>query len=287
MKHISILVPEGDCSLSNIEGSHQIFSEVNSFLQRAGKQKLFDIQLVGVQLEPGLKKGFFTIQPDITIDDDLKTDLIIIPALQGNMQKNLALNTMVLPWLIQQYKRGAEIASLCIGSFLLASTGLLKGRKCATHWIAADDFRAMFPDVDLVTDKVITDEQGIYSSGGAYSSLNLILYLVEKFAGRQMAILCSKVFQIEIDRNNQSPFMIFNGQKDHNDEAIQKAQALIEQNVTDRITVDQLAVMVAVGRRNLERRFKKATSNTVVEYMQRVKIEAAKMSLETGRGKCK
>lgn len=283
MKHISILVPEGDCSLTNIEGTHQIFSEVNSFLVRAGKPRLFKIQLVALNKQAGLKKGFFNVHPDVVISDNIQTDLIIIPALQGDIKKNLELNQAFLPWLVTQYKIGAEIATLCLGSFLLASTGLLKGRKCATHWVAANDFKSMFPDVHLVTDKIITDEQGIYSSGGAYSSLNLILYLVEKFAGRNMAILCSKIFQIEIDRNSQSPFMIFNAQKDHEDEAIKKAQEFIEQNVQDKITVDQLALMISVGRRNLERRFKKATSNTIVEYIQRVKVEAAKMSLETSR----
>ena len=149
--------------------------------------------------------------------------------------------------------------------------------------MAANDFRQMFPDVNLVTEKIITDEQGIYSSGGAFSYLNLILYLIEKYAGHEMAVLSAKVFAIEIERDNQLSFTIFQGQKEHEDEPIKKAQEFIEKNFQDKITVDQLASMLALGRRNFERRFKKATSNTVVEYIQRVKIEAAKMSLESSR----
>jgi transcriptional regulator GlxA family with amidase domain len=141
----------------------------------------------------------------------------------------------------------------------------------------------MFPDVDLVEDRIITDEEGIYSSGGAFSYLNLILYLVEKHAGRDVAVICSKAFQIDFRRDSQSPFIMFRGQKDHEDELIRKAQEYIEKNVEERITVDQLASLLALGRRNLERRFKKATSNTVVEYIQRVKVEAAKMSFESSR----
>lgn len=283
MKHISILVPEGDISVSNIEGTHQIFSEVNGFLARTGKPPLFKIELVGLRKETRFKKGLFSIHPEVLIGDVTQTDLIIIPAIQSDMKKALVANHAFVPWLIQQYKGGAEIASLCIGSFLLASTGLLNGKKCATHWIAANDFRAMFPDVHLVPDQVITGENGIYSSGGAYSSFNLILYLVEKYAGRDMAILCSKVFQIEIERNSQSPFMIFNGQKEHEDELIKKAQAYIEKNYSDKFTVDELASTLAISRRNLERRFKKVTFNSIVEYVQRVRIEAAKMSLEKNR----
>jgi len=134
-----------------------------------------------------------------------------------------------------------------------------------------------------VTEKVITDENGIYSSGGAFSYLNLILYLIEKYAGRDISILAAKVFAIEVERDNQLSFTIFQGQKGHEDEQVKKAQEFIEQNFHEKISVDQLASMFALGRRNLERRFKKATSNTVVEYIQRVKVEAAKMSLESSR----
>jgi len=170
-----------------------------------------------------------------------------------------------------------------MGAFLLASTGLLKGRKCATHWMAANEFRKMFPDVELVTEKVITDEHQIYSSGGAFSYLNLILHLIEKYAGHDMAVLSAKVFAIEMERDSQSSFIIFQGQKEHADESIIKAQEFIEKNYQDKITVEQLASMLALSRRNLERRFKKATANTVTEYIQRVKMEAAKKSFETSR----
>jgi len=170
-----------------------------------------------------------------------------------------------------------------MGAFILASTGLLKGRKCATHWLATNEFRNMFPDVNLVTEKIITDEQGIYSSGGAFSYLNLILYLIEKHAGRDMAVLAAKVFAIELDRQNQLSFVIFQGQKEHEDVEIKQAQEFIEKNYQEKITVDELTSKFSLGRRNFERRFKKATSNTVVEYIQRVKIEAAKISLESSR----
>ena len=141
----------------------------------------------------------------------------------------------------------------------------------------------MFPQVRLAAERVITDEQGLYTSGGAYSFLNLILYLVEKQTGRDTAVYLAKLMEIEIDRYSQSPFSIFRGQKEHEDEPIKQAQAYMESNVGKKISVDQLAGLFAISRRNFERRFKKATSNTPVEYLQRVKIEAAKKSLESGR----
>jgi transcriptional regulator GlxA family with amidase domain len=282
MKHISILIPEGDCSITHIEASHQILSEVNAFLASKDRDPLFEIDLVGLNRDSVLKKGFYSVHPDKTIYDISETDLIIIPAVQGrDMERAVHLNEAYIPWLREQHANGAEIASLCLGSFVLAATGLLKNKSCTTHWSAANEFRRMFPDVELLPEKILIDENGIYSSGGALSFSNLLLYLIEKYAGRDIAVLASKTFMIDIDRDRQSPFIIFKAQKDHLDEPILKAQQFIEKNFAEKMTVDELASMLALGRRNLERRFKKATSNTVVEYIQRVKIEAAKMSLES------
>lgn len=283
MKHISILIPLGHTSMVNIEGTYQIFSEVNGVLSELGREPLFDIHLVGVSRETRQTTGLFTVNPDVLIQNVSKTDLIIVPALFGDQKKAAERNKEFIPWIIQQYKDGAEIASFCIGSFFLAATGLLEGRRCTTHWRFANDFRKMFPDTNLLDDKIMTEDAGIYTSGGAYSYLNLLLYLIEKNAGRDVAVLISKAFMIDIDRDSQSPFIMFRGQKEHEDEQIKKAQEFIESNYQDKITVEQLASMLAVSRRNLERRFKKATANTVVEYIQRVKIEAAKMTLETSR----
>ncbi|MEO8664498.1 MAG: helix-turn-helix domain-containing protein [Ignavibacteria bacterium] len=281
MMHVSILVPKG-AILGSIEGPRQLLTQVNQFFKEKGQKPLFNIQLVGLTKENALTGGLFIVHANL-LKDVKKTDLIIIPAIDGDMKNALEMNAEFIPWIIRQRKAGAEIASLCIGAFLLAATGLMNGRKCATHWAAANEFRKMFPEVSLVPEKIITDESGIYSSGGAYSYLNLILYLIEKYAGRDMAIMCSKVFAIDIERNNQSPFNIFSGQKEHGDEPIKNAQEFIENNFQEKITVDQLATMLALGRRNMERRFKKATSNTVIEYIQRVKVEAAKKSFESSK----
>ena len=279
MKHITILATTGS-NLGSIDNPRRAFLTVNESLKDKGKSPLFKVQIAGTTKEIKLNNGIYTIHPDAEIKNIKKTDLVIIPAFEGDIKKGVEQNTELIPWIIQQYKKGAEIASLCVGAFLLASTGLLEGKSCSTHWRAANEFKKMFPGVNLVTDKIITDEYGIYTSGGAFSSANLILYIIEKYAGREEAIQCSKTFQVDLDRHSQSPFIIFEGQKDHNDIHIKKAQEFIENNIQEKISVDQLASMLSIGRRNLERRFKKATSNSLVEYMQRVKVEAAKMRFE-------
>jgi transcriptional regulator GlxA family with amidase domain len=283
MKHLTILVPDGENNLSSIVGAYKIFTRANVYWNGIGNKTLFKIELAGISKQVDFHGGLFSVKPHTHISKISKTHLVIIPSLNHNYQNAVKGNKLMIDWIAKQHRNGAEIASICTGAFMLASSGLLDGRTCSTHWAVAENFRSMFPKVDLQTDKLITDENGIYTNGGAYSFLNLILYLVEKYYDRQTAIFCSKVFQIEMDRQNQSAFTIFTGQKLHGDEMVKKAQAYIESKLHEKISVEHLASKFSVGRRNFDRRFIKATGNTPVEYSQRVKIESAKKAFEISR----
>lgn len=284
MKHLTIIVPEGECNnLSSIVGAYKIFSRANAYWKQNGKDEMFKIQLAGISNQVDFYEGLFSVRPHTNIMSIEKSNLIIIPSLNHNYIKTVEQNKVLIRWIEKQYKNGAEIATICTGAFLLASSGLLNGKSCSTHWSATENFRIMFPEVNLQPDKLITDEYGIYTNGGAYSFLNLIIYLIEKYYDRQTAIFCSKVFQIEMDRNSQSEFIIFTGQKLHNDEVIKKAQTFIESKLHEKISMEELSSTFSVSRRNFDRRFIKATGNTPAEYSQRVKIEAAKKAFENSR----
>lgn len=282
MKSVSILVPE-TAVVEAVADPLYMFKAVNQFLDASGRKPLFDVNLVGVSREVKLVDSVFTVHVHKLLDEVTHTDLVLIPAVSGDLPSAIDANRMLIPWIVERYKKGTEVASLCLGAFLLASTGLLDGKKCSTHWGFANEFRSMFPCVELVDGGIITEEHRLYSSGGAASYWNLLLYLVEKYTDRETAILASKYFAIDIDRNSQSAFTMFKGQKDHEDDAIIAAQEFIETNYTERITVGELADRFAMGRRSLERRFKAATNNSINEYVQRVKIEAAKRSFESSR----
>jgi transcriptional regulator GlxA family with amidase domain len=284
MKHLTILIPNGQGNnLSSIVGAYKIFTRANEYWVQHGKKELFSIQLAGTSKKVEFYDGLFSVKPHTSISAITKTNLIIIPSLNHTYHKAVKDNKQLIDWVENQYKQGAEVASICTGAFILASSGLLDGKSCSTHWSAVEDFRAMFPNVNLQADKLITDEKGIYTNGGAYSFLNLIIYLIEKYYDRETAIYCSKVFQIEMDRNSQSAFTIFTGQKLHSDEVVKKAQTFIENRLQEKITIEELSSKFSVGRRNFDRRFIKATGNTPVEYSQRVKVESAKKAFENSR----
>jgi transcriptional regulator GlxA family with amidase domain len=281
MKHISILVL-ADATMSCIDSTYQILTRINDFLKYQGKEPFYTVEMVGINSNTGLNNGLYSIHANKTIQEIHKTDTIVIPLICGDFSKTFTKNQPYSNWLLSQHRNGAEIVSLCVGSFFLASTGLLDGKKCAIHWAAKNEFMNMFPHIQVIDDHIITDENGIYTCGGGYSYLNLLLYVIEKHLGREMSILASKMFEIDIERKSQNPFMIFVGQKKHGDRQVLQLQEYIENNPAAFYTVDELCTKFPVGRRTLERKFKQCTGNSIAEYMQRVKVEYAKKQLESG-----
>jgi transcriptional regulator GlxA family with amidase domain len=279
MKQVCFLLPEGLLMPGTFFGALDVLAKANDYYISKGKEPYYDIKIIG----QNARQSLFNVQLMISADRSLnrmKPDIIIIPSLNTQNNYSLKKNKQLLQWIVEQHNKGCEIASLCTGAFMLAATGLLDDKECSTHWAAEDLFIKRFPGIKLCKDKIITDFNGIYTAGGGYSSLNLMLHLVEKFNGRETALYCSKLLQIDIGRNSQLPFVLFQGQKDHNDDAIQKVQQFIETNIDERVTVEYLADKFLMSKRSFIRRFKKATNSVPIEYIQKVKIEVAKRILE-------
>src|SRR5699024_6247682 len=216
-----------------------------------------------------------------TLAEVQNADLVIIPAFKGDRDpmKVLAKNEAVVPWLQRMYAQGSEVASLCFGAYFLAEAGLLNGKNYTSHWLAMEELKKRYPKAKVKPDAVLTDEEGIYTGGGGFSSLNLLSYIISKFCGRSIALKLSKLFSIDLDRVTQSHFFVFQGQRRHNDQEIHNAQTIIEKNYKE-ITVGDVAEQLPMSKRSFIRRFKKSTQYTTQKYLQRVKVEAAKKMLE-------
>lgn len=286
MKNVWILVYE-DVILSSAAAPLDIFTRTNAMLRAAGQAEAFNVELVGERRQNSLRNdpAQFLCQRTLA-ETPAKSDghnrhLIVVPAFASDWDSVLNKNRHSIDWLQQHYRAGNEIASLCVGSYFLAEAGLLDGKPCTAHWHAIDDLRQRFAQLQLQPDTVITDQDGIYTGGGAFSSLSLILYLVEKFCGHDIGVQVSKNFSIHRDHINQAHFSVFKGLNQHGDQEILKAQNFIEDHYPDNISVDQTAELVNMSKRNFIRRFKQATQLTPLDYIQRVRIEAAKKALES------
>lgn len=276
---IALLVYE-EVIQSSVSSVIDILMGSNQFLERMGKPPMFNVELVSEKLRNIQLYAPAQLLCHKTINEVVEADLIIAPAFHGRAEMVLDKNHVLVDWIRRMHRTGTEVASLCFGSYFLAEAGLLAGKPCTSHWSVIDDMKQRYPDADVLADMVITEKEGIYTSGGAFSSLNLILYLIEKFSGRDTAIWASKMFSIDLDRVSQAHFAIFQGQRQHEDEEILKAQTYIEQHYHLPISIEKIAEQANMSKRNFIRRFKTATCNTPLEYLQRVKIESAKKALE-------
>ena len=280
---IAILAFPGAVS-SSITGPYDIFVKSNTIFKTL--YPYFDGNKLDVKYVAHPSSGSIGDHPLLPIDTAVSTqekfDLVVISAIEPERVEEVLRNgTQMVEFIKRQYYHGAEIASICMGAFILASTGLLDGRRATTHWMGASSFRAMFPEVILEDDKVIVHEGRIYSSGGAFTFTNLIMYLVEKHCGHDTAIMASKTLLIDLYKDPQSSYSIFNLQKQHDDKPILGVQKMLEERFAEDISMTGLASEVCMSQRTFLRRFKRATGNTPIEYLQRVRIEAAKRMLES------
>ena len=279
MKKISLLIHE-DVYSSSVASVIDLFAGANWCREQSGRSPAFKLELVsekGNDIQLDVPARFTCYR---TIEEVIQTDLIIVPGFNGDSKAILKKYSAAINWIKEMNKSGTEIASMCVGSFFLAEAGLLNGKTATSHWAATDEMQLRYPLIKVKSDRVITDQDGIYTGGGAFAALKLILYLIEKFCGRETVLLVSKQFSIDTDSASQAHFAVFTGQHQHNDDEILKSQAYIEQNYSTSISIEQVSALTNTGKRNFIRRFKAATNNTPIEYLQRVRIEAAKKALE-------
>jgi transcriptional regulator GlxA family with amidase domain len=213
------------------------------------------------------------------MDEVEEPDLIIIAGL-WDVESVLSSQQKAFAWLREQYAQGTHIASMCAGAFALAATGLLDGKEATTHWGSADVFRQLFPKVDLKPEKLLTDAGRLYCAGAFTACYDLSLYLVAKYVGYDVAVESAKTLTHDIGRISQTPYSSFNFQRNHTDESILEAQQKLEKNYSDNVDIDHLALSIDMSRRTFERRFKSATGDTCLLYLQKVRVEVAKQILE-------
>ncbi|WET49600.1 helix-turn-helix domain-containing protein [Chryseobacterium indologenes] len=285
MKHISIIVYE-NVMCTAVSNTIALLTSANDMALRNHLPALFQIELVGIEKKDIKTNLPIHFQCSKTITDTFKTDVVIISpnTVSSPQQADVLLteNHRLIKWIEEKYIQKAEIISLCTGAYFLAESGLLNGMPATSHWGAMDDLQKRYPQIDFKPDHVVTHSKGIITGGGGFSSLNALLYFIEKNSTKEIAIELSKYYALDYGRTSQNIFSIFSGQRLHDDHEIHQAQNYIEKGVKTDISVELIADQVNMSKRNFIRRFKNATTLNPIEYIQRVKVEAAKKALETG-----
>src|SRR5437868_4538747 len=268
---------------STAVGPMEVFSHAGSLWNiLTGTKQIprFHVTTASADGRAVLCDGLIHIKPQCALKDIRKADLIFIPTTGLGIQDVVERNAPVVPWLHRWHKRGAAIASVCSGVGLVAETGMLDGKRATTHWGLADKFRQMYPRVKWMPELMVTEDHSFYCGGGVHAALDLSLYLVEKFCGHDIAMQTAKALLIETPRAWQSGFAIVPLKTEHNDQAISNAQEWLHENFHHTFPLESPARRVGMSLRNFVRRFKHATGDSPLMYLQKLRIAAARRLLE-------
>jgi transcriptional regulator GlxA family with amidase domain len=242
----------------------------------------FQVIIAAVEDGPVVSPYGLRMQAPTSIDQVTRTDLVIVPASGLDLDSQLARHAPLLPWLRKQAAQGAYVAGTCTGAAFLAEAGLLDGREATTHWACADDLRRRYPKVGWRPEKLITEDRRMLCSGGIYSSIDLSLYLVEKFCGRETALQCAKALLVNMPRASQSGYSVLPLSRPHDDAKVRAAEAYMEKNYARDVSIEELACTLSMSPRNFVRRFKGATGRGPASYLQGLRVAVAKEMLEDG-----
>lgn len=280
MKNIGLLLPY-DYKLFSVASVIDVFETVNNICNKQKKDTPFKITVV--QSPDQIKKHGKTFYnyPVRSVKSSFEADIVLIPAFaNNNLNEATDKNKIFIPWLQKQYKAGAEIASFCTGTYLFASSGLLNGKLATTHADACPDLIINYPSVFVKPGRTITVDERCYTSGGSTLSFHLLVFLIQKYCGNEMAVRVSKIFAVDLDRQQQSYFSTFRPDYSHNDDMVKKVQKRIETNFLSITTIEEVIKDLPASRRNIVRRFKQVTGVPPIEYLQHTRIEKAKKRLE-------
>ncbi len=278
------LIAETNSLLSIVMGAADTFMTAN-FSGSPGDENppWFETQIVSIDGKPLTGFGNVSVTPHTSIGAVDETDIILIPGFMPLFDPKASRSQELVEWLAYQYGKGTLMCSVCTGAFLLAETGLLDGKTATTNWQFADLFQQTYPDVNLDINQLIVEDSGMISAGAVTSYLNLCLYIIEKYGSGNVAASCSKAMLIDPNRHAQTPYLTYRSQKNHGDAPILKAQEWMETNYSKSVLIDDIAQQMGMSSRNFKRRFKSATGEVPILYLQRIRIEGAKRLLETTR----
>ncbi|MEH0019361.1 MAG: helix-turn-helix domain-containing protein [Desulfobacter sp.] len=285
MAKITLWVGDGSLasSITTLMDAFSIAGLWQKALVPDSKGDLFDTQIVTTDGRPVTAYGNIRISAHSAAADVKETDCVVVSPILPSI-------TPVpddLPGLSRRLRalreNGTTLATVCTGTFVLAEMGLLDGKRATTNWQYARMFRKRYPKVRLESSYMLTEDDNIICAGAATAVYNLALHLIRRFGSQHLASVCAKALLVDPNRISQAPYATAMPLRHHGDDQVLTAQAMIEKKYAAIDTIDDLARDVGISPRHFKRRFKKATGELPLKYLQRVRVEAAKEMLETTR----
>ena len=285
MVSVAVLAPAETASITMtglfdvIEKADRAFGALRG---RPGRDSVFTTSLVSLDGNPVRYRDRVTVNVDLAASSVDDVDLVVVPGLDDDLEPSLELNVPWAPWIARWHQAGAVVASSCSGAFLLAQAGILDGRTATTHWLYAEELQRRFPMVRVTPERLLIDLGDIITSGGATTFLDLSLYLIERFAGRERANAAARVLLVDGSRTSQLPYVTLGAvRRDHEDDVVHRAQDLIDAEIGGPLLIEELAGRVGLSSRTLARKFQDTLGRGAQAYIRQRRIEIACRLLET------
>jgi len=282
MYRVNILASENSV-FSTVCGPMEIFLQAGVFWNHINAEtydQKFIVKLTTFDGKPITNMTGATLTPHLGIQASDKYDLLLIPSEGLQINNDAEQYQIRIEYIKEMFEKGTLIASACTGAFLLGEAGILNGKTATTHWAMAKQFKSDFPDVNLNTDLLIADSGNVITSGGVTADLDLSMYIIKKLCGPEIALQTTRCTLVSFSHKEQKEFKTFIAEKQHGDETILKCQNYIEKKLSIDLTISELAKKFGLSTRTFNRRFKSATDETAVQYIQKLKLEKAKWFLE-------
>jgi transcriptional regulator GlxA family with amidase domain len=281
MKQITLLAVEGclSSSISNLIDAFTIANLWHRALSQGGPN-LFETKVVTSDGKPVTCSNCIQIQPHFSFKDARHSDYLVVPALLPVPESAELQDLQVLDYICRQYSLGTTVASVCTGTFLLAETGLLNGRSATTNWQFEKKFRFRHPHVNLKIGKILTEEDNLICSGAVSAIMHLALKIIRREGTVGLASMCAKAMLVDPNNESQAPYTTYPLPEQHRDAEILKAETYMREHLAANFSIDMVAEVVCISPRHFKRRFKSATGESPLNYLQKLRIQVAKDRLE-------
>jgi len=263
--------------LLDVTGPLQVFASANDFVLEAGGRPPYDLKVVarsGARVTASAGLGLSTLPLPLA---GAAVDTLMVAGGQG--VEAAAADPMIIDWVQTRARKARRIASVCTGAFLLAASGLLDGRRAATHWSYCDQLARRFPKVRVESDPIFVRDGPVWSSAGVTAGIDLALALVEQDLGRKVALAVARYLVVFMKRpGGQAQFSTALSLQAADD----KFGALhewINKHLGDDLPLSVLADQAGMSERSFSRHYAEATGLTPARAIERLRVESARRLL--------
>ncbi|WP_417456387.1 GlxA family transcriptional regulator [Kordiimonas sp.] len=275
--HKLILLTFDGAQVLDITGPAQVFASANEALER----EAYKITLVSSAGQRTATSAGIALETTAlsALEPEGVADTLMVAG--GHGTRAAVMDDELIDWVKRAAEDARRVASVCSGTFILAAAGLLKGRRASTHWQSANTLARLYPGVSVDADAIYVEDGPYWTSAGVTAGIDMSLAMVERDHGRELAMTIARRLVVYARRPGyQSQFSTLLRGQSRGSAPVAKAIGWMVDNMKSTVTVTGAADHVGMSERSFHRRFVAETNSTPAKYLERLRLDAARLMLE-------